>query len=180
MSLRKKLIRLAYQKPRLRPHLLPLLKEAGCGCEKQSGCGDGCDCEGSPHNSEKLSKTNRQAVSKYSEVLELEAGRRYDPVKKKRNKDYGPPYKDRGGKWKPKNRGQGRCYYQTGDESDRCYVTTNGGPGGKKKKDTGPAGKDRSEQRKVYNKKYEKARWPKGNRSQSQRAKTRRKKQRGR
>ena len=177
MSLRKKLIRLAYQKPRLRPHLLPILKEAEwekANLRVQAGYGGGCsggDCD--CHE-----ESEKEGLDMFAG--DIEAGRRYDPLKKKRNKNYGPPYKDRGGKWKPKNRGQGKCYYQTGDESDRCYVTTNGGPGGKKKKDTGPAGKDRSEQRKVYNKKYEKARWPKGNRSQSQRAKTRRKKQRGR
>lgn len=40
MSLKKKLVRLAYQKPALRPHLLPILKEAGWFSKKKPEPGD--------------------------------------------------------------------------------------------------------------------------------------------
>lgn len=153
MTLRKKLIRLAYHKPHLRPHLLPILKEAGYGCEKNAG-GYGGDCG--------CGDSGDVDINVFGE--DLEASRRFDPLKSKNNKNYGPPYKEDKGKWEPKNRGKGKCYYETGNEADRCYVTTKGGPGGKKKKKTGPAGKPKSKQRKEYNKNYVKQRWPEGNR----------------
>ena len=150
MSLTKKLIRLAYQKPELRKELLPLIKEAcGCGCP---GCADKEDSEDSE-------------INLYGE--ELDASRKFDPLNKKTNPNYGPPYKEKPGKWQPDNKGKGKCYYITRNEDDRCYVTTKGGPGGKTKKPSGPAGKNKSPERKKYNKKYIKQRWPKGNRKKS-------------
>ncbi len=76
----------------------------------------------------------------------------YGPLDGSKNKNYGPPYKNKYN-WDPKNRGKGKCFYETRDPKDRCYTTTNGGPGGAKPS-TGPAGKDKSEQRQKYNKKY--------------------------
>ena len=82
----------------------------------------------------------------------LEAARQFAPLDPSKNKDYGPPYKNEYN-WDPENRGKGKCFYETGDEADRCYVTTNGGPGGQTKPSSGKA-KNRHE----YNKKYRKQR----------------------
>jgi len=82
----------------------------------------------------------------------MEAARQFAPLDPSKNKDYGPPYKNEYN-WDPENRGPKKCFYETGDEADRCYVTTNGGPGGQKKPKTGPAS-NRTE----YNKKYRKQR----------------------
>lgn len=93
---------------------------------------------------------------------ELFAGRAYTPrggPSSKENKGgYGSaPTMGGPGKWKGKKKN--KCYYETGDPADRCYVTTNGGPGGQSKPETGSAGSNGSEQRKQYNKKYRKQRW---------------------
>jgi hypothetical protein len=87
---------------------------------------------------------------------EMEAARQFSPLDPSKNKDYG----NAKGKynWDPDNKGPKKCYYETGDEADRCYVTTNGGPGGQKKPSSGPAGKNNSPARDAYNKKYRKQR----------------------
>jgi hypothetical protein len=85
--------------------------------------------------------------------------RQFAPLDGKKNKDYGNAAGTY--KWNPENRGKGKCYYETGDEADRCYVTTNGGPSGKTKPKTGPAGKDNSAERGKYNKTYRKQRMDK-------------------
>ena len=87
---------------------------------------------------------------------ELMGGRKFDPHDPSTNKDYAKDVKDPG-KWLGDNKGKGKCYYETGDPKDRCYVTTNGGPGGQTKPDTGSS-KNKAE----YNKKYIKQRWPGG------------------
>ena len=103
-----------------------------------------------------------------SELDEMFAGRQFDPHDPKTNGDYAKNVKDEG-KWIGDNRGKGKCYYQTGDPKDRCYVTTNGGPGGQTKPDSGST-KNRSE----YNKKYIQQRWPGGvDRSQYKKAEER-------
>jgi hypothetical protein len=84
------------------------------------------------------------------------SGRQFNPGKPRTNGDYAQRVKDEG-KWVGENRGQGKCYSDTGDPKDRCYVTTNGGPGGQKKPDTGSA-----DNKTEYNKRYVKQRWPNG------------------
>jgi len=126
-TVKQALQRIASEVPESRQYLVPLLqRHASCGC------GD-----------------DRMA----GELDEMFAGRKYDPGPHK-NETYGPPYKSEGmdkGKWDPQQKG--KCFYETGDEADRCYTTTNGGPGGPKP-DTGSS-KNRAE----YNKKYRKQRW---------------------
>ena len=126
-TIKQALQRIAAEVPEARPVIVALLRRHAT-CE----CGD-----------ERLA----------GEMDEMFAGRKYDPGPGKQ-KPYGPPYKSDGmdkGKWDPKQKG--KCFYETGDEKDRCYTTTNGGPDGPKP-DTGS-----SSNREEYNKKYRKQRW---------------------
>lgn len=144
-AFKTRLRRLASVRPETRTRIAPVLwRHANCGC------GDDVLAE----------ETGITA----GDLDEMFAGRGFDlnegcPTKDcgKNKGEYGKDLSDEGGKrnWDPENRGKGKCYYQTGDEADRCYVTTNGGPNGQKKPSTGPA-KNKSE----YNKKYIKQRWP--------------------
>lgn len=128
ITLRQALQRVAAANPKTRPILVPLLRRhANCGCGDEMLAMDGD---------------------------ELMGGRQFSPHKPSTNKDYAKNVKDPG-KWLGENKG--KCYYETGDEADRCYVTTQGGPGGQTKPDSGSS-KNRSE----YNKKYIKQRWPDG------------------
>jgi len=126
-TVKQALQRIANEVPETRQFIVPLLqRHAACAC------GDEVLASG---------------------LDEVFGGRKYDPGPGKQ-KPYGAPYKTPGmdkGKWEPKQKG--KCFYETGDEADRCYTTTNGGPGGPKP-DTGPA-KNRDE----YNRKYRKQRW---------------------
>lgn len=129
-TVKQALKRIASEYPETRQYIVPLLQRHSS-----------CDCG------------NEMLAGEFDEMF---AGRAYTPPdgpSKAENKDYGGTYTTvEDGKWKPKNKG--KCYYQTGDEADRCYVTTNGGPGGQKKPDTGPASN-----KKEYNKRYDKQRW---------------------
>lgn len=133
-TLRQALRRIASVQPETRKYLLPLLhRHANCACGDEMIAG---------------------------ELDEIFAGRAYTfpagPTEAQNKKKYGPPYTTEGldkGKWDPEKKS--KCYYETGDEADRCYVTTNGGPGGKTKADTG-----RAKNKEDYNKKYRKERWP--------------------
>jgi len=100
-----------------------------------------------------------------SELDEMFAGRAYTtpdgPDGAENKKDFGTaPSMGGPGKWQGKK--NNKCFYETGKEKDRCYVTTNGGPGGQKKPDSGSAGADGSSTRQEYNEKYRQQRWNKG------------------
>jgi hypothetical protein len=145
-NLKKTLQRVASAHPETRPIIIPFLRRhATCAC-------------GDDWLSEELDEVYGEGMG--DELMadgdEMMAARRFfGPLDGKKNRDYAKGRKHEYN-WNPKNRGKGKCYYETGDEADRCYVTTNGGPGGQTKPDTGPAGKDYSNTRKEYNKKYHK------------------------
>jgi len=129
-TIKQTLKRIASEVPETRPFIVPLLRRhASCACGDEMLAGD---------------------------LDEMFAGRQFNPHNPKTNPDYAKNVKDPG-KWLGDNKGKGKCFYETGNEADRCYVTTNGGPGGQKKPDTGSA-KNKSE----YNKKYIQQRWPDG------------------
>lgn len=124
ITLREALTRIATAHPETRAHIVPLLRK-----HAQCACGD-------------------EMVAEDGD--ELMGGRKWD---KAPGKGYGSPSPTTPDpKWDPKPKG--KCYYETGDEADRCYVTTNGGPGGQTKPDTGSASN-----KKEYNKKYRKQRY---------------------
>ena len=136
--LREALQRIANDVPSSRVHLLPILRKHACGCDDGVVAGD---------------------------LDEMFAGRAYTtpngPDGAENKKDFGTaPSMGGPGKWKGKKKD--KCFYETGDEADRCYVTTNGGPGGQKKPSSGGAGADGSGKRQEYNQKYKKQRWNKG------------------
>ncbi len=126
VTIKRALQRIAAEVPETRPVIVALLRRHAT-----------CDC-----GDERLA----------GEMDEMFGARQFSPLDGGKNKDYGPPYTNTYN-WDPENKGPGKCFYETGNEADRCYTTTNGGPGGKKPS-TGPAGKDKSPQRNEYNKKY--------------------------
>jgi len=129
-TIKQALLRVASEVPESRQFIIPLLqRHATCACGDERLAG---------------------------ELDEMMGGRKFNPHDPSTNKDYAKNVKDPG-KWLGDNKGKGKCYYETGDPKDRCYVTTNGGPGGQTKPDTGSA-KNKGE----YNKKYVQQRWPGG------------------
>ena len=132
--------RVAAARPEMRPAVVAFLhRHSSCAC------GD-----------DRLSDELEEEMRLGGELDEMMAGRQWEPHKPSTNKDYAKNVKDPG-KWLGDNKGKGKCFYQTGNPADRCYVTTNGGPGGQTKPDSGKANN-----KKEYNKKYREQRWPGG------------------
>ncbi len=88
-----------------------------------------------------------------SELDEMMAGREHS----QKGKGYGLTGPDRRGPGDKPPKAKGKCFYETGDEGDRCYTTTNGGPGGARSEKT----YNKGDSPKKKWKKYEEVRWGK-------------------